>query len=226
MKVLVFDLGGTLMEYAGMPYSWTAYYRQGFNAVKEKYRCRVSEADVGASVEILTKYNPREHYREAEYAPEFLFSEALAHWKEKPSLSACIDAFWAGLQLQACVYSETIPCLRELKKQGFMLAVLTDLPSAMPDERFLKDISELRELFDFYVSSQTCGFRKPNDRGLRVIAEHYQVPVDELIFVGDEEKDRKTALRAGCRFVRINRNERAGGGVRSLRELEGRLREV
>lgn len=220
MKVLVFDLGGTLMEYVGMSDSWTAYYRQGFEAIKEKYRCGVSEADIETSVEILKKYNPRVNYREEEYAPEVLFSEALAHWKEKPPLKACIDTFWEGLQLQVRIYPETVPFLRRMRAQGCQIAVLTDLPSAMPDERFRRDIQELQEYFDFYVSSQTCGFRKPNTKGLRLIAKHYQVPVAKLIFVGDEEKDRKTALRADCRFRLLNRNERGSGGICSLWELE------
>lgn len=30
MKVIVFDLGGTLMEYEGMPLNWSNYYEQGF----------------------------------------------------------------------------------------------------------------------------------------------------------------------------------------------------
>lgn len=29
MRVIVFDLGGTLMEYEGMPHSWVDYYEQG-----------------------------------------------------------------------------------------------------------------------------------------------------------------------------------------------------
>lgn len=34
-KVFVFDLGGTLMEYKGMPASWIDYYEQGFKELNE-----------------------------------------------------------------------------------------------------------------------------------------------------------------------------------------------
>lgn len=30
MKIIVFDLGGTLMEYRGMPLNWSDYYEKGF----------------------------------------------------------------------------------------------------------------------------------------------------------------------------------------------------
>lgn len=38
MKVIVFDLGGTLMQYVGMPHSWVEFYQQGFEAICRKVR--------------------------------------------------------------------------------------------------------------------------------------------------------------------------------------------
>lgn len=40
MKVAVFDLGGTLMQYVGMPYSWVVFYCQGFEAIIQKPNCK------------------------------------------------------------------------------------------------------------------------------------------------------------------------------------------
>ncbi len=68
-----------------------------------------------------------------------------------------------------------------------MIAALTDLPSAMPDEIFRRNISELMSCFDYYVSSSVAGYRKPNCKGLKMISEKFSVPSRELIFVGDEE---------------------------------------
>ena len=70
MKVIVFDLGGTLMEYAGMPNSWVDYYMQGFEAINEKYNLGASELDIMKSVSTLKEFNPRISYREKEYLPE------------------------------------------------------------------------------------------------------------------------------------------------------------
>lgn len=42
MKVVVFDLGGTLTQYAGMPHSWVDFYNQGFEAIIQKVNCRVT----------------------------------------------------------------------------------------------------------------------------------------------------------------------------------------
>ena len=219
MKVIVFDLGGTLMEYTGMPSAWVEYYRQGFEAINQKFNLNASESDIAKSVEMLKDFNPRVHYREKEYSPESIFSKVLEHWENHVSTEKCADTFFEGLHLKATIYPDSIPALEKLKSIGCRIAALTDLPTAMPDKFFKKDISALLEYFDLYVSSQNCGFRKPNCAGLQKIAAYFHVPITDLVFVGDEDKDRKTAVNAGCGFVRINRNEIIRGGICSLNEL-------
>ena len=63
-----------------------------------------------------------------------------------------------------------------------------------------------------YVSSGTCGFRKPNPAGLRQIAAHFSAAMEALVFIGDEDKDAATASRAGCSFLRIDRSGRGSAG--------------
>lgn len=43
MKVVVFDLGGTLMQYVGMPYSWEDFYYKGFEEIIREFRYPVSQ---------------------------------------------------------------------------------------------------------------------------------------------------------------------------------------
>ncbi len=152
MKAVVFDLGGTLMQYVGMPYSWVEYYRQ-------------------------------------------------------------------GLELRAEIYPDTIEVLQKLREKGYVIAALTDLPSAMPDEVFRRDISELSGFFDYYVSSYVAGYRKPCCKGLQMISEKFSTPMEKLVFVGDEEKDRKTAENANCKFIWLQRGKRKDGSIGDLYEL-------
>ena len=219
MKIIVFDLGGTLMQYEGRPYSWVEFYQQGFDSIIQKYNCNVSKEDIQKSVQILKDFNPRVSGREVEYSAEHIFSNALEHWHIDPPIKNCIETFWHGLKLSAKIYPDTIEVLKELKEKGYIIATLTDLPNAMPDEIFKKDISELLSYFDYYVSSCVAGYRKPNCKGLQMISDKYGVPVTELVFVGDEEKDRKTACNANCKFVHIQRTTKSEGNVSSLKEL-------
>lgn len=233
VKVVVFDLGGTLMQYVGMPYSWVSFYRQGVREIKQKYGCNVPEEAVEKTVQMLESFNPRVHYREKEYTAESIFTKAMEHWHmdvrhmdvrhmDVP-IEDCVETFWSSLNLKAEIYPDTIPVLSSLREQGYTIAALTDLPSAMPDRIFKRDISELLEYFDYYVSSAVSGYRKPAGKGLQMIAEKYEVPIAELILIGDEEKDRLTAENAGCRFIPVRRLGDTGDGIKDLYELPALL---
>lgn len=217
--MIVFDLGGTLMQYMGMPHSWVDYYPEGFAAILEKLQCSVPQKIVENSLLMLKDLNPRINYRDTEYSAESVFTKVLEPWHLDVPIQSCIEAFWSGLKLQAEIFPDTIPVLKQLREKGWVIAALTDLPSAMPDELFKRDISGLLEYFDYYVSSSVSGYRKPNGRGLQMISERFATPITELLFVGDEEKDRETALRVGCRFILIDRNEKREEGITDLSEL-------
>lgn len=223
MKIFVFDLGGTLMEYTDMPYSWVDYYKTGFEAVAKQQGFNVSVQDIEKSVEILKNFNPRVNYREEEYSPEYIFGKALAHWQGDVSIIDSVKVFYDGLNLKAQIYPDVIPALSKLRKMGHCIATLTDLPTAMPNDFFRNSINKLLEYFDLYVSSLSCGFRKPNPKGLELIANHFNIPVTELVFIGDEEKDKKTADNAGCKFIRINRKENQAECISNLEQVFDRV---
>lgn len=220
MKVLVFDLGGTLMEYVGMPNCWVSYYKQGFQNIARNIGYDISQEALEKSILIMKNFNPRVNYREQEYTPEYIFKKSLHHWNVSYSIQQVITSFFEGIQLVPKIYDDSLWGLMELKRLGIMLAALTDLPTAMPDEYFKKSISELLEYIDYYVSSQSCGYRKPNCSGLKRIAQHFHVPVNQLIFVGDEEKDRLTAENAQCHFIMIRRTgSKRAGAIKSVSDL-------
>lgn len=52
-----------------------------------------------------------------------------------------------------------------------------------------------------------------------MISEKFDTPITELIFIGDEEKDRKTALNADCKFILIQRINKTEDSISNLYEL-------
>ena len=202
-KAIVFDLGGTLMEYVGMPLNWSDYYIYGFEKLNEVLRLNLSENDLQESVNKLKSYNPRTSNREYEIKPEVIFSDVISNWEEKPNINKVIEIFFEGLSLKANIYGYSTELLKECRNLGFKTACLTDLPNGMPDYIFKPAIEEILPYFDLYVSSQICGVRKPNKGGICYIADVFDIREEELLFVGDEEKDFLTAMNAGCDFAYI-----------------------
>ena len=208
MKVIVFDIGRTLMEYKNMPLSWLEFYKDGFRYVRKELGLNITENDIDKSFEVLKSYNPRINPREVDVTPEVIFGEATAHWQGEYTLSDIINKFYESMNLTAYIYPETIDFLDNLKAEGYKIAALTDVAIGMPDELHKSYFPELLPYFDMYVSSISCGYRKPNPKGLSDIAEKFGVVASEMIMIGDEEKDIKTAKRFGCKAVLIDRRNR------------------
>ena len=204
IKAVVFDFGGTLMEYKGMPLNWEEFYYNGFQNAGKVNCLKLTDEEISGAVDILKSYNPRNSGRENEIAPEVIFSDAISGWKTKPDISKLIIDFFDGLTLDARIFDHSKDLINGCKEKGLRVACLTDLPNGMPDSLFRNAIIELEPLFDLYVSSQICGYRKPNSRGLEYIADQFGIAVSELLFVGDEKKDELTAENAGCNFTYIS----------------------
>lgn len=171
IKAVVFDIGGTLMEYRNMPNVWIDYYKTGFEFVRDKLSLDISDGDIDKSVEVLKSYNPRVKYREEDIPPEIIFGDVCSHWKCTFNLEDVVDVFYRSMGLTAYIYPETVPVLEKLKASGYVIATLTDVATGMPDELHKSYFPELMPYFDMYVSSLSCGYRKPNPKGLEDISE-------------------------------------------------------
>lgn len=205
VKVIVFDIGGTLMEYKNMPNVWIEFYQSAFYNVKNTLNLPLDDNDIKLSIEKLKTFNPRVNYREIDYSPEYIFKNVTEHWKCEFSLNDIINTFFSSMNLTPYIYPETINLLNKLKDEEYKIAVLTDVATGMPDELHKSFIKNLLPYFDMYVSSSSCGYRKPNPKGLQDIAEYFGVVCDDMVFIGDEEKDIKTAKRFECKSMLVDR---------------------
>ena len=205
IKIIVFDLGGTLMEYKGMHLSWICYYKDSFDYVNKKLALRLSMAQIETSIEIFKNYNPRIKPREKDIAPETIFADITAEWNTDVPLKKIIDTFFESLHLEPLIYDDSIPCLKLLRKKGYKIAALTDVATGMPDELHKNYVSPLLPCFDLYVSSLSCGYKKPNPKGIKDIAEFFDTEPEEMLMVGDDRRDVEVARRFGCKSVLIKR---------------------
>lgn len=69
IKIIVFDLGGTLMEYQGMPLNWSEYYEKGFRRIAEQFSVAVTAEQLDQSSAVMRSWNPRIRPREEEKIP-------------------------------------------------------------------------------------------------------------------------------------------------------------
>jgi putative hydrolase of the HAD superfamily len=112
--------------------------------------------------------------------------------------------------------------LKELRSR-YRLGVVTNGIDRVQRARLAA--SGLTPLFDAVVTSQSCGFAKPDPRILHVALEAMGVLPPQAVYVGDDPAtDGAAARAAGVRFVWVDRGSEVGGRrprrrVTSLRAL-------
>lgn len=202
---IVFDFGGTLADYKNLPKAWNGFYKEAFNSLENKLQRNFSSSEIQSAIEVLSKYNARLHPRENEISDELIFEEINSVLKTEISAKELAINFYSFFQEKLVVYGETVSVLNALRKNGCKIGVLSDLPTAMPHECFVKDISKINFDFDTVQSSQSTGWRKPNIQGILKIAEIFGCHPSEIIYVGDEKKDMDLINKVCGTSVLINR---------------------
>lgn len=108
-------------------------------------------------------------------------------------------------------------CLNSLQAYGLRLAVLTNRAGGM---RLVLDAFALHPYFDPVMTAADVA-PKPSPEGLIRIAEVWNRPPADLVFVGDSLLDARAAEAAGVCFVAFrNSGLKAHGYVNSLAELK------
>ena len=207
IKAVVFDVGHTLIYY-NHQLSWQTLYPPAIKQVMKA--CNVDytkEADENAQ-KILTKYNTRVNFREYEVSSDIIFSEILNTWRINiDNLENAKQAFYGYFQQGAVCYDDTEYTLQSLKRREIKIGVLTDVAYGMDNKYALKDLIPIQKYIDICLTSTDVRYRKPNKTGYLMLQKYFDVPFEQIVFVGDEEKDIVGANNAGMISVLINRTD-------------------
>ena len=207
-KAVVFDIGQTLIEY-NKPLNWSKSYRPALERAAKAYNIHLSEIDFQKAIDILTIYNTRINPREYEVSSNKIFKEIF----EKLTISQSNfilfkSEFYAFFNNETSVYEDIIPILKELNSNGIVIATLSDVAYGMDNKFALADISKIEDYIQYPITSNDVGFRKPNTKGLLYLSKKMNIPLSQMVMVGDEEKDIICANKAGVYSVLINRSEK------------------
>lgn len=101
------------------------------------------------------------------------------------------------------IFEHTVPLLKELKKRGLLVGVITNGPSYLQNHKM--DESGLREYCDIVVVSGDLGVHKPNPEIFELTAQRLGLKCEECVYVGDHPvNDIQGALSAGMSAIRMN----------------------
>jgi len=222
IRAIVFDIGRTLTGYQ-KPLNWSALYRPALEYAVASCGIEFTETDYQHAIKVLTQYNTRVNPREYEVSSAQIFREIFSGSSlEEANIASFKHGFYSFFRRDAVIYPEVEHTLRGLRERGILLGTLSDVAYGMDNSYVLDDIAPLLPYIQYPFTSNDTGYRKPSVRGLQYVAEQMQLPLSEIAFVGDEEKDILCANLAGAYSILINRSgeEKPFGQKLEIRSLD------
>ena len=209
------------------PLNWSKLYRPALRKMADDCNIKFSENDYENAIQVLKKYNTRINPREQEVSSDTIFNEIIEVTNHDISkIEEFKDSFYSFFRNDAVIFPEVEVTLKELNAKRIVVGTLTDVAYGMDNKYALEDIALIIKYIQYPYTSNDIGYRKPNAKGLQLIANQLEVDTKNIMFVGDEMKDIQCAVNAGAVSVLINRNnEKKNFGqnyvISNLQELLG-----
>lgn len=115
--------------------------------------------------------------------------------------SLFLQEYESGILDNTEVYTGLIPLLQELKAQGVRLAINTNKNQEPATEIVRKCFGDI---FDPIYGFRQDIAPKPSEEAVNIIADIWDLPKSEIIYIGDSEVDLLTAINAGISSIHVN----------------------
>jgi len=210
IKAIGFDLGHTLVD-SKNPLNLQSLYDDALKDIL--INCGIPEnvVMIDQAKNILLKYNTRINHREHEVKSDDIFTEIFNRWgieADNSVLNIAKRAFYDFIQNGCIPFDDTLPLLQKLKEKNIKTGILTDVAYGMDNCFSMRDIIPIERYMDITLTSVDVGFRKPNSAGYLLLLKALQVKPEEMLFVGDEDKDIEGANAVNIPSVLINRDNK------------------
>lgn len=219
IKAIGFDLGETLFFNNGIGLNWKEHYIPAIQNSLNKLQVCYSEDQLLKASKILTEYNTRLNPRINEISCDVIFKRIIT----ESGLSNTIDLlkfedeFFAYFSKDKQeFYDDTEKTLLKLKELKYSIGYLTDVPYGQTrpaDENSKFILKRLISISSIYITSVDVGYRKPAINGFIELTNRLKCNVNEVIYIGNEEKDIIGSKKSGmvsCLISRDNKNQQWG----------------
>lgn len=191
IKAVIFDLDNTLLDFISMKESAVS------SAVHAMIEAGLDLDEKSSYERIITLY------QETGWENQQIFDIFL---KEKTGevdnkyLAAAIVSYRRAREATLRLYPDVQRTLNVLAKMGLKLAVVSDAPSREAWMRIY--YLNLHHVFDFVLTFDDVGERKPSPKGFEMALEKLGIKTDEALMIGDwPERDVAGASKLGIKTI-------------------------
>jgi 2-haloalkanoic acid dehalogenase type II len=133
-------------------------------------------------------------------------------------LAEAVDREWWD-HVRFSLYPEALTLLNKLKEKHVKIGIITN--NLETDLKRVLSKLNLEGFFDIEASIDTVGKMKPEKEIFVYAVEKLGLQPKEALFIGDDtEIDYKGARKAGLRALLIDRENKAGGDIKKIRNLQ------
>ena len=104
------------------------------------------------------------------------------------------DAYWRAFFTKMKLKKGVIKTLKELKKRGFKILIVSDLTTRIQLKKLIK--LKIKDYIDFLVTSEEAGSEKPHSIMFLLAMNKIKVSPEEAIMVGDSKKSDMSGANA------------------------------
>jgi len=210
IRGLIFDLGNTLMYFAG---DWPEVFMVADNAMVNylvQSGCDLDQDRFALDFrDQLREYYVTREQEHVELTTAHILKNLLTeHGYLSVSdqvVERALESFYQETQTYWLPEQDTLETLAALKSQDYRLGVISNA-SDDADVQNLVDKTEVRPYLDFVLSSASCGIRKPNPEIFNIALRHWGFSPQEVAMVGDTlEADVLGGKNAGLYTIWITR---------------------
>ena len=186
---IIFDLGGTLIYFDS---NWPEVLQQADHALYDSLYTAGIQLPKDS---FLSQFRRQidEYYRQREtefieYTTLYVLRIILAEWGYPDASDSILRPALAAMYqiTQECwqIEQDALPTLTALKEAGYQLGIISNA-SDDADVQALVDKVRIRPFFDFVLTSASLGVRKPNPKIFQAGLNHWVVPANRALMVGD-----------------------------------------
>ncbi len=191
IKLVVFDLGGTLIHELG---PWDTLFVRADLALWQVLRnhgVKLRASDLYGEAETLFEVYNRDHRTKQNHLnkpttvavlDELLRGKGYALSSEQ--LGEAMRAMYSVTQANWAAEEDALSTLEALRQDGYRIGLISN---AADDEntQTLIDKARIRPCFEYIISSAKFGRRKPDPSIFQSALDHFGIPAGQAVMVGD-----------------------------------------
>lgn len=221
LEAVIFDLGGTLISYAGPYEKWPELETPGFLAAYEELgKQGVSLPPFASFRDGGLEMLPGRWQQAAAGKRNLRLVELLADLLQfcevdeisQSQLLQATEAYQSAVRAQASVMPAAQEVLAYVTSQGYKTGLLSN--TMFTGQAHIEDLEQfgLMEYFDVTLFSADVNMWKPNEAPFIHLLEALRVSAEAAVFIGDDPAvDVVGGRRVGMRTVHINSSRRFPG---------------